>query len=243
MQPLDPFVLRFLLLGQYPRGDLGGLSLNVLVAIVAFWLSLPAAVVLGVARSSPHRVIRWTAGTCVELVRATPLVMIVFWMYFCLPMLFGWDMSNLLCAVLSITIYAAAYEAEIIRGGLQAVSTSELEAAAVLGMTSWQCLWWIRLPQACRKMLPCFLSFFVSLLKDTSVLFIVGLTDVLQVGVIYSEEHPSRLLVIYLCVGVLFFTVCFVLSRIVGQFERRVMTQNCDACLGNGLVLEASRAG
>lgn len=243
MQPLDPSLLRFLLLGQYPHGDLGGLALNVFVAIAAFWLSLPAAVILGVARSSTHRGIRWTASACVELVRAAPLVMIVFWIYFCLPMLFGWNLSNLLCATLSITIYAAAYQAEIIRGGLQAVSTCELEAASVLGMTSWQCLWWIRLPQACRKMLPCFLSFFVSLLKDTSVLFIVGLTDVLQVGVIYSEEHPSRLVAIYLWVAALFFAACFALSRLVGQFERRVMTQNCEACAGNGLVLEASRAG
>lgn len=235
--------LRLLLVGQYPGGNLGGLSLNGLVAIGAFWLSLPFALMLGVARSSTLRVPRAVAGVYVELVRATPLLMIVFWMYFCLPMLFGWEMSNIASALLAITVYASAYQAEIIRGGLLAVEQGEIDAAHALGMSPWQSLWFVKVPQACRTMAPCFLSFFVSLLKDTSVLFVVGLVDVLQAGVIYSERHPGRMLTAYVSVAALFFLLCFALSRAVSRWEKRMMAGDCEACAESGLVSSAARTG
>lgn len=222
--------MKLYLLGGFPETMIGGLALNLLVAILAFAASFVLGHLLALGRLSRIHLVRGAAATYVEVVRAIPLLMVVFWFYVSLPVLFGTGVSPLLAALTALGGYAAAYQAEIVRAGIQAVNQGEVDAARALGLSRLQLLGEIILPQVYRKMLPCFASYFVSLFKDTSVLYVVGLVDLLQTGLIAAERAPSRMLSAYLTVGSLFFIVCFTASRAASYLERRFGMVGCDPC-------------
>ena len=222
--------MKLYLLGGFPNGMLGGLALNLLVALIAFGASFVVGHLLALGRLSGVRVIRAAATGYVEIIRAMPLLMVVFWFYFSLPLLFGAQIPPLIAALIALGSYAAAYQAEIIRAGIQTVNAGEIEAAGALGLSRLQQLRIIVLPQVYRKMLPCFASYFVSLFKDTSVLYIVGLVDLMQTGLIAAERAPSRMLSVYLTVGSLFFIVCFIASRAAAYLEKHYGMAGCEPC-------------
>jgi polar amino acid transport system permease protein len=222
--------MKLYLLGGFPESMIGGLALNLLVAVLAFGASFVLGHVLAFGRLSRIRIVRLAATSYVEIVRAIPLLMVVFWFYFSLPVLFGTGVPPLVAALVALSGYAAAYQAEIVRAGIQAVNRGEIEAAQSLGLSRFQRLREVILPQAYTKMLSCFASYFVSLFKDTSVLYVVGLVDLLQIGLIAAERAPSQMPSAYLTMGLLFFIVCFTASQAASYLERRSGMVGCDSC-------------
>ena len=212
----------FYLFGPYPKGDIGGLSLNIILTVLSISFSFVFGALLGYSRLSCRLYIKLPCMAYVEIVRATPLLMIIFWMYFFLPYLIGSHATVFSSAVVSLSIYAAAYQAEIVRAGIIAVPRGQLEAALSTGMSRYGALRHIILPQAFRIMLPSFVSFFVSLFKDTSTVFIIGVIELTQAGIIVSQSDPSKMYAAYLSMAIGFWCICFTMSHLARRLEKRI---------------------
>lgn len=213
--------LQWLLMGSFPQGVFGGLALNVGVALAAFATSFALGHGLALGRLSAWRPLRWLCIGYVEGLRSVPLLIVLFWFYFSLPILLKTTPSPVWSALFALSAYAAAYQAEYIRAGIQGVSPGEVEAARSLGLGRWAILLRVVLAQAHRRMLPTYASYFTSLFKDSSVLYIVGLVELMQAGLIVAERHPGRMLEVYLTVAGLFFAVCWMASAGGRWIERR----------------------
>jgi polar amino acid transport system permease protein len=212
----------FYLLGPYPNGEIGGLLLNVIMAFLAISISFVFGVVLGYSRLSCRLYIKYPCIAFIEIVRSTPLIMIIFWFYFFLPYLFGGSVTIFWSAVVSLCVYAASYQAEIVRAGIIAVPRGQLEAALSTGLSRYHAMRHIVLPQAFKMMMPSFVSFFVSLFKDTSVTYIIGIIELTQAGIIISQRQPDRMYAAYLSMGIGFWLVCFTMSQLARRLEKRI---------------------
>jgi len=212
----------FYLYGSFTGGEPGGLLLNIILAVLSLSISFIFGVLLGYSRLSSRRYVRYPCIAYIEFVRSTPLIMIIFWSYFFFPYLLGKDIPIFWSAVISLCIYASAYQAEIVRAGILAVPGSQLEAALSTGMSRYQGMRYVVLPQAFRMMLPSFVSFFVSLFKDTSTTYIIGLIELTQTGVIISQREPDKMYAAYLSMAIGYFVVCFTLSHLARRLEKRI---------------------
>ena len=214
--------INFYLLGSYPNGDIGGLLLNIIMAFLAISISFLFGVLLGYSRLSCRPYVKFPCIAYIELIRSIPLIMLIFWFYFFLPYLFGGNITIFWSAVISLCAYAAAYQAEIVRAGLLAVPKGQLEAALSTGMSRYRAMQYVILPQAFKIMLPSFVSFFVSLFKDTSVTYIIGVIELTQTGIIISQRWPDRMYAAYACMAIGFWVVCFTMSRLARRLEKRI---------------------
>ncbi|MBN8927612.1 MAG: hypothetical protein BGO51_12650 [Rhodospirillales bacterium 69-11] len=206
-------------------GDWGGLMLNVVITFVAVLISLPIGVALAFGRQSELPVVRWVSITFIEVWRGSPLLAVLFMGLIMLPMFLpnGVTVDNLVRAVVVLSLFESAYMAETIRGGLQGVPKGQTEAALALGMhkTGAQAL--VVLPQAMRLAIPGIINIVVDLFKDTTLVSIVGLFDLM--GVInQSLKDPNWLGLAmegYTFAVVLFFFACLVISLAGQTLERR----------------------
>ncbi len=214
--------ISFYLIGPYPKGEMGGLMLNVIMAFLSITISFVFGALLGYSRLSCRIYIKYPCIAFVEIVRSTPLIMIIFWFYFFLPYLFGGDVTIFWSAVVSLCVYAAAYQAEIVRAGIIAVPRGQLEAALTTGLSRYQAMRHIVLPQAFKMMMPSFVSFFVSLFKDTSVTYIIGVIELTQAGIIVSQRQPDRMYDAYISMGIGFWVVCFTMSHLARMLEKKI---------------------
>lgn len=219
--------LPLLLVGRFPAGQeslwgLGGLGLSVLLALVAMVGSFGLGLVAGIARLSARPYLRHPAVLYIEIIRGTPLIMVIFWFYFFLPILTGRNFSLFTSAVVSLTMFSGAYLAEIVRAGIQAVPAGQREAALATGLTSGQVLRHIVLPQALQIMIPALVSQFIALFKDTSLAFVIGVTELMAMAQAVNNREIYYPFAIYLTVGLLYFIACFALSRLARRLERRL---------------------
>jgi His/Glu/Gln/Arg/opine family amino acid ABC transporter permease subunit len=219
--------LRLFLVGTLPQGLLGGLGLNVMVAVVSFVASFLLGHLLAMGRLSRVTPLRWACSAYIELVRSVPLLIVLFWFFFSIPILLHTTPSPVWTALIALSAYASAYQAEYIRSGIQSVTPGEIEAARSLGLSAGAV--WLRvvLPQAHRRMLPTYASYFTSMFKDSSVLYLLGLVDLMQTGLIVAERHPGQMLQAYLTVGSLFFIVCWSGSRLGKYLEWKLAPREC----------------
>jgi polar amino acid transport system permease protein len=214
--------INFYLLGSYPRGDIGGLMLNILMAFLAISLSFIFGVLLGYSRLSCRPYVKFPCIAYIELIRSTPLIMLIFWFYFFLPYMFGGNITIFWSAVISLCAYAAAYQAEIVRAGIMAVPKGQLEAALSTGMSRYGAMRHVILPQAFKMMVPSFVSFFVSIFKDTSITYIIGVIELTQTGIIISQRQPDRMYAAYVTMAIGFWLVCFSMSHLARKLEKRI---------------------
>lgn len=218
----DVINLRLFLIGSFPEGVIGGLCLNIMVAVVAFVASFLIGHLLAFGRLSRIAPLRWACTAYIELVRAVPLLIVLFWFFFSIPILLQATPPPLLTAFIALAAYASAYQAEYIRAGITSVPAGELEAARSLGLSARSVWLKVVLPQAHRRMLPTYASYFTSMFKDSSVLYLLGLVDLMQTGLIVAERFPRHMLQAYLTMGCLFFIVCWIGSRLGSHLERKL---------------------
>lgn len=215
----------FFLIGQYPQGPLGGLALTLLLASAGLLLALPVGLLLGLARVSPWRTLRWPVTALVFVVRGTPLLMVVFWAYFFLPSVTGIKTDQFTTMLIALVLFDGAYLAEIVRAGIQGLPRGQMESARSLGLPWLAAMRYVVLPQALRHMLPSLVNQFVATIKETSLGYIIGLTELAFIITAINTQvfiYPAQL---YLILGLSYFVLCFSLTRLAFWLERRLAPQ------------------
>jgi polar amino acid transport system permease protein len=211
----------YFLVGQYPNGPLGGLTLTVLLGSAAMLLAFPVGVVLGLARVSGFGWLRWPITVLIYVVRGTPLLMVVFWAYFFLPSITGHKTDQFTTMLVALIVFNGAYIAEIVRAGIQGIPKGQMESARSLGMSYTLAMRRVILPQALRNMRPSLINQFVSTLKETSLGYIIGLTEVSFIASQINAQVLTQSLQVYGVLAAAYFILCFGLSRIAHAFETR----------------------
>ena len=211
-----------------PTNQWGGLMLTLVLASVAILFSLPLGILLALGRRSEMPVIRTICIAFIELWRAVPLITVLFMASFMLPLFApeGVSFNELMRALIGFTMFSSAYMAEVVRGGLQALPKGQNEAAQALGLNYWQSMRLIILPQALKIVIPGIVNTFIGLFKDTSLVSIIGLFDLLLVA--KSSVTDAKWLGLeheaYAFVAVIYFVFCFSMSRYSLWLERKLDT-------------------
>jgi general L-amino acid transport system permease protein len=210
-----------------PTNRWGGLPLTIGLAVVGLALAFPLALLLALGRRSQWPVVRTLCATYIELVRGVPLISVLFMASFLLPLLWpaGWQPDVLLRVLAGLSLFVAAYLAEIIRGGLQAVPRGQTEVAMALGFGRWPVQRDIILPQALRLVVPALTNNVVGTLKDTSLVTVVGLFELTgALGLALGGDPTWRPFYLegYLFIALVYWVLCFGLSRYSVWLERRL---------------------
>ncbi|MFG1270697.1 amino acid ABC transporter permease [Xanthobacter versatilis] len=214
-----------LLIGQYPNGPVGGLAMTVILAISGLILALPCALGLALARLSRHRSVRLPATAVVQIVRGTPVLMVVFWSYFALPMLIGDAIPGFITLIGALVIYESAYLAEVIRSSILALPRGQTEAARSLGLGYWRTMAYVVLPQALHNALPSLLSQFVSLIKDTSLGYIISVNEFTFAAAQVNNTLLTKPVQVFSILAITYFLLCFSLTQSARVMERRMLAK------------------
>ncbi|MCD4685491.1 MAG: amino acid ABC transporter permease [Anaerolineae bacterium] len=203
----------------------GGLLLTMLLTFVGITASFPLGVALALGRRSDLPAIKWTCTLFIETVRGVPLITILFMAKFIVP--FFWDRlsdNDLLTIrmMIGLTLFSAAYLAENVRGGLQIIQKGQLEAARALGLNGFLTMMFIVLPQALRAVIPAIVGQFISLFKDTSLVALVGLfelvgiVDIIVSGQTYYRPYQREA---YIFIAILYFVISYAMSDVSRRLE------------------------
>jgi general L-amino acid transport system permease protein len=200
-------------------GDWGGLLITLVVALTGIVASLPLGIILALGRRSQMPVVSILCTIFIEFWRGVPLITVLFMASVMLPLFLpaGVNFDNLLRALIGVMLFSAAYMAEVVRGGLQAIDKGQYEGAQAMGLSYWQTMRLIILPQALTHVIPGIVNTFIGLFKDTTLVSIVGIFDLLGAGQSAISDAawstPVQAITMYLYVGVIFFIFCFGMSR------------------------------
>jgi general L-amino acid transport system permease protein len=204
----------------------GGLLLTVLIATVGIVVSFPLGVILALGRRSRLPVVRILSTGYIELIRGVPLVTILFMADIILPLFLPseWRLDRVARAMGGVTLFSAAYVAENVRGGLQAIPTGQVEAAQALGLSGLQQNLYIVLPQALRSVIPANVGLFISLLKDTTLVTIIGLLELLGISraILAQSESFGAQMEVYVFIAGVFFVLCYAMSQASYRLERQL---------------------
>ena len=219
----------YFLVGQYPNGPLGGLALTLILATLGLLLSLPLGLVFGLMRVSPYAWLRWPITALVYVVRGTPLLMVVFWAYFFLPTITGVKTDQFWTMLIALVIFDAAYLAEIVRAGILGLPKGQMECARALGLPYLKAMRTVILPQALRNSLPSLVNQFISTIKETSLGYIIGLTEVSFIASQINAQVITKGAQVFSILAVTYLVLCFALSRVAYALERRLVRQGLGA--------------
>jgi general L-amino acid transport system permease protein len=205
----------------------GGLPLTILLASLSMVMAFPIALVVALGRRSNLPAIRTFCTIYVELIRGVPLISVLFMASFMFPLFMpqGFTIDVLIRVLVGITLFSAAYMAEVIRGGLQAIPKGQIEAAATLGLSYWQTQGKIVLPQALAMVVPSIMNNFISTFKDTSLVTIVSLyelTGALTLALNSDSDWRPFKIEGYLFIALIYFAFCFSMSRYSIWVEKQV---------------------
>lgn len=204
----------------------GGLPLTILLATLGIGGSFPLAIMLALGRRSNYPIIKSFCVMYIEIIRGIPLVTVLFLAAFMFPLFMppGFNISQLLRVGLGIFFFSAAYLAEVVRGGLQSLPTGQMEAAQSMGLSYWQTMRLIILPQALRVVVPPLVGSFIATFKDTSLVTIVGLFELLGSLKLAYGDAPWRPFYIegYIFVSAIYFVFCYSMSKYSQYLEREL---------------------
>lgn len=231
-----PFVAFFLLVGgifglPYVETALwGGLMVTLVLSVVGIAVSLPLGILLALGRRSKLPVIKMVSVIFIETVRGVPLVTVLFMASVMFPLFLpaGMTFDKFLRALIGVSLFASAYMAEVVRGGLQAIPKGQYEGAASIGLTYWQTTGLVILPQALKLVIPGIVNTFIGMFKDTSLVTIIGMFDLL--GIVrqnFSDPNwasPQTPITGLIFAGFVFWLFCFGMSRYSIYMERRLDT-------------------
>ena len=205
----------------------GGITLNILLAVAGITLSLPIGIALALGRRSNLPVVKLLCVVFIEVFRGVPLITLLFMSQVLVPLAFPEDLkpNSLIRAAIVITLFSAAYMAENIRGGLQALHPGQEEAARALGLPGWQTTLFISLPQAIRNVIPAIVGQFISLFKDTSLVYIIGMLDVVEISRAFIQgntEYLSSARELFIFLALVFWVFTYSMSYVSGRVERNL---------------------
>ena len=205
----------------------GGLMLNLVLAVGGITLSLPIGIALALGRRSSLPVVKVLCVTFIEVFRGVPLITLLFMSQVLVPLAFpeNFPLNSLLRAGIVITLFSAAYMAENIRGGLQALHTGQEEAARALGLPGWETTLLISLPQAIRNVIPAIVGQFIGLFKDTSLVYIIGMLDIVEIGRVFVQgnaEYRANAKEVFVFVALVFWVFTYGMSYISQRIEEHL---------------------
>jgi general L-amino acid transport system permease protein len=208
----------------------GGLLITLVVSVTGIVTSMPVGIALALGRRSTIPLIRVFSVTFIELWRGVPLITVLFFATYMLPLFVpaGFTIDGLVRVLIGVALFSGAYIAEVIRGGLQAIPRGQSEAASALGLSWWKTTALIVMPQALRHVIPGLVNSFIGLFKDTSLVSIVALFDLLgQLRASFADPvwaTPTTLFTGFAFTGLIYFTFCFAMSRYSQFVEHRLNT-------------------
>jgi glutamate/aspartate transport system permease protein len=191
-----------------------GLQLSFLLAALAIAGGVALGALLAVVRLSATGPLAWAAAAYVNFFRSVPLILVIFWIYFLVPLVLGRSTGPFLSAVVALTLFETAYYCEIIRAGVQSIPLGQINAGLSTGLSRWRAMRHIVLPQALRNMLPVLLTQCVILFQDTSLVYVVALRDFMTSATTVANQE-QRLVEMYAFAALVYFVICFTASRLV----------------------------
>ena len=197
-----------------------GMQITFLLTGVAIVGGILFGTVLALMRLSRSMVLSFLAGRYVDAFRSTPLILVIFWFYFAVPIAIGRPIGDLYSVLIAFTLFEAAYYCEIIRAGIQSIRMPQIHAGLALGLTRWQTMKNIVLPQAFRNMVPVLLTQAIVLFQDTSLVYVVGLRDFLTAADMVAARD-NRIVELYLFAALVYFFLCWMGSLSVKRLQRR----------------------
>jgi polar amino acid transport system permease protein len=214
--------ITYFFVGRFPHGALGGIALTLYLAVISCILSFFGGLVLGLMSISHNRIIKYGSMIILNIIRGMPLLMVIFWMYFLLPAILGQTVSESWTVIMALTLFTSAYMSQIVRAGVEGIPRGQTEAGLSTGLPLWQVMVYIVLPQGLRNMIPSFVNQFVSMIKDTSLAFIVGVSELTHAATQINNRtiiYPTE---IFLFVAVIYFIICFAFTSLSRWLEKRL---------------------
>ena len=200
---------------------LKGLYFSVYLTVIAMLGGIALGTLLALMRLSGKRWLVLPAAIYVDTLRSIPLVMVILWFFLLIPLLIGRPLGTELSAIITFTVFEAAYYSEIMRAGIQSVARGQVYAGYAVGMTYAQCMKLIVLPQAFRNMLPVLLTQTIILFQDTSLVYAIGAYDLLK-GFEVAGKNYNRPIETYLIAAIVYFIICFSLSMLVRRLQKKI---------------------
>ena len=211
-----------LLIGQYPYGPLGGIAATLALSVFGITLAFPLSVLLALARISPWRAVRWPVTGLVYVTRGVPLLMIILWTYFLLPVLLGRTVSGFVTMLCTLVLYEGCYLSEVVRAGIVALPKGQTEAARSLGHGYFSRMWYVVLPQALYNMLPSMLSQFIATIQDTTLGYVINVQELTFAANQINNQLLTEPFQVFFILAITYFAVCFTLTSLTHWLERRV---------------------
>jgi len=228
-----------LLVGSWPNGPLGGFAATLILAGAGILISFPLAIGLGMARVSPLSLFRWPATVWVYTFRGIPLIMIIFWAYFVVPAMTGFKVPPFGTALCAIVVYESAFLAEIVRAGLNGLPPGQIEAARSIGLSYGQAMRHVILPQALVNMIPSLVNQFVSTIKATSIVYIIGVEEVTFAAMQVNSVEMTRALPTFLVLAGYYFVACASLTYAAHRIEMYIARRRVQPAGQKPIVADA----
>jgi polar amino acid transport system permease protein len=211
-----------LLIGEYPHGKLGGLAMTLIISFVSLIVTFPCAILIALARTGNSKAVKSIASGFVHCVRAIPLLMLIFWAYFALPVVIGFPIDATYTLIIAIVIYQTAYLGEIIAAGIEGLPKGQIEAAKALGLGYIPTTFKVVLPQALFNVVPGIVNQLTTIIKESSLGSIIAVPELSYAMLQVNSNEVTKPLQIFGILAGTYFVLCFALSQATGVLERRV---------------------
>ncbi|ASP81346.1 amino acid ABC transporter permease [Sinorhizobium meliloti] len=212
----------FAIVLKFQEALLLGLWTTLKLTLICIVLGCVLGFLLALARTSKRAILRGVSGIYVEFFRGTPVLVQLFWIFFCLPLILGVELSNMASGIIALTLYMGAISSETFRASLKSVGREQLDACVALGLSPWVRTTSVVLPQAVLRAAPTLLSNCVSLFKESALVSAVGMADLMFVGQNISN-NTARPVEVLTVVALIYFVIAFPLTRAVTVVEQRIL--------------------
>ena len=203
---------------------LSGAAITIEITALSVFFGMLIGVIVSLMRISDFKILRWLSYVYVDFIRGTPLLIQIFLVYFALPTIIGHRVDAFFAAISACSINSGAYVAEVFRGGIQSIDIGQMEAGRSLGMTWWQTMRYVILPQAFKRIIPPLGNEFIAMLKDSSLVSVIGFEELTRRGqLIIARTYAS--FEIWMAVAIIYLILTFTVARLTGLLERKFETK------------------
>jgi polar amino acid transport system permease protein len=200
--------------------------------VLSIALAFPLSVLLALARLSRSRLLLWPSTALVYIARGVPLLMLILWVYFMVPLLIGANIPGFVTMLVTLVVYEAAFLSEVVRAGIVALGPGQMDAARALGQSYLGAMWYIILPQALYNMMPSILSQFVSTIKETTLGYVINVPELTFAANQINNRLLTKPFEVFLILAIVYYVVCWTLSYAATVLERRIARKRAGTATG-----------